>query len=134
MKAGNRSNDVISKTLPLSARVQKGLEITAEGRFRRKEVWGEGLTVLDGETAKLPLVKRKALAIKKILSEMPVMIKRRQQVILKIETSGLSVSNFGKALSEGREGESIRVEVGNSRNRRVVIGMIKKDGTVEPVY
>ena len=81
MKVENRSNEVISKTLPLSARAQKGLEITAEGRFRRKEVWGEGLTVLDGKTAKLPLVERKALAIKKVLCEMPVLIKEHELLV-----------------------------------------------------
>ena len=66
---------IVSKTLPLSARVQKGLQTVEESRLHKKSVWGEGLTVLDEETVKLPLVIRKALAIKKVLSEMPVGIK-----------------------------------------------------------
>ena len=60
--------EIVSKTLPYTARVQKGLELVQEGRFQEKPIWGKGLTVLDEETAKLPLVKRKDLAIKKVLS------------------------------------------------------------------
>lgn len=66
---------IVSKTLPLSTRVQRGLKVVEESRLHKKPFWGEGLTVLDEETVKLPLVKRKALAIKKVLSEMPVNIK-----------------------------------------------------------
>jgi formate C-acetyltransferase len=46
-----------------------------EGRFHKKKIWSEGLTVLNESTRKLPLVIRKALAIKKMLSEIPVVIK-----------------------------------------------------------
>lgn len=66
---------IVSKTLPLTARVQRRLKIVEESRLHKKPFWGEGLTVLDEESVKLPLVKRKALAIKKVLSEMPVNIK-----------------------------------------------------------
>ncbi len=66
---------IVSKTLPLSTRVQKGLKAVEESRLHKRETWGEGLTVLDEETVKLPLVKRKALANKKVFSEMPIDIK-----------------------------------------------------------
>lgn len=66
---------IVSKTLPLSARVQKGLKAVEDSRLHKRETWGEGLTILDEETMKLPLVKRKALANKKIFSEMPIDIK-----------------------------------------------------------
>ena len=66
---------IVSKTLPLSTRVLKGLKVIEESRLKKKPLWGEGLTVLNKETTKLPLVKRKALAIRKLLSEMPVDIK-----------------------------------------------------------
>ena len=67
--------EIVSKDLELSPRVQRGLKLAQEGRFQKKQLWEGGLfsTVLDEETARLPLVKRKALAIKKVLSEMPVM-------------------------------------------------------------
>ena len=73
--------EIISKTVPLSARVQKGLALIKESRYQKKARWGEGLTVLDEETVKLPLVKRKALAIKKILSEMPIDIKDYELIV-----------------------------------------------------
>ena len=58
--------NIVSKSIPLSERVQKGLKVIEDSRLHKKPVWGEGLTVLDEETVKLPLVKRKALAIKKV--------------------------------------------------------------------
>ncbi len=67
--------NIVSKSIPLSERVQKGLKVIEDSRLHKKPVWGEGLTVLDEETVKLPLVKRKALAIKKVFSEMPIHIK-----------------------------------------------------------
>lgn len=79
--------EIVSKTLPLTARAQKGLELIEKGRFQKKPSWGEGLTVLDEETAKLPLVKRKALSIKKVLSEIPVEIKEHELVVGSVVTS-----------------------------------------------
>ena len=72
---------IVNKTLPLSARVQKGLKVIEESRLHKKSLWGEGLTVLDEEIVKLPLVKRKALAIKKVLSEMPIDIKDYELIV-----------------------------------------------------
>lgn len=68
-------------SLPLSERVIRGLEVIEESRLRKKPAWGEGMSVLDEETVKLPLVKRKALAIKKIFSEMPMQIKSYELLI-----------------------------------------------------
>jgi formate C-acetyltransferase len=79
--------EIVSKTLPLSAKVQKGLELIEEGRFRKKPAWGEGLTILNDVTAKLPIVKRKALAIQKILSEIPVQIKEHELVVGSVVTN-----------------------------------------------
>ena len=67
--------------LPLSPRVQEGLRLVEAGRFSKKEEWGKNLSVLDGSSASLPLVKRKALAIEKVLSEMPVSIRRYELLI-----------------------------------------------------
>ena len=73
--------EIVSKTLPLSAKTQRGLELIQEGRFEKKPDWGEGLTVLNEETVGLPLVIRKALAIQKALSEIPVEIKEHELVV-----------------------------------------------------
>lgn len=81
MQIKKRAVAIVSKTLPLTTRVQKGLALIKESRYHKKTRWGEGLTVLDEETVKLPLVKRKALAIKKILSEMPIDIKDYELIV-----------------------------------------------------
>lgn len=73
--------EIVSKTVPLSARVQKKLKLITEGRYQKQTAWGKGLTVLDEETVKLPLIKRKALAIKKVLSEMPVEVEKNEPLV-----------------------------------------------------
>ena len=65
--------------------------------------------------------------------EPPVVIKRRQTVVMKIETDGLFVSALGVALSDGKVGEYIRVK-GSNRDARIVVGKVMPDGTVEPVF
>lgn len=65
-------------------------------------------------------------------AEPPVVIKRRQTVVMKIETGGLYVSAVGVALSDGKVGEYIRVKGPN--NSRIVVVKVKADGTVEPVF
>ena len=81
MQIKTRAVIIVSKILPLTTRVQKGLALIKESRYQKKPFWGEGLTVLDEETIKLPLVKRKALAVKKVLSEMPVDIKDHELIV-----------------------------------------------------
>jgi hypothetical protein len=73
--------EIVSDKLPLSPKVQKGLKLVEEGRYTKKETWGEGLSVLNTETAKLPLVIRKALAEKKVLTEMPVKISDHELIV-----------------------------------------------------
>ncbi len=65
-------------------------------------------------------------------AEPPVVIKRRQTVVMKIETGGLYVSAVGVALSDGKVGQYIRVKGPN--NSRIVVVKVKADGTVEPVF
>ncbi len=73
--------EMIREDLPLTDRVREGLTAVEESRLRKKPFWGEGLSVVDEETTKLPLVIRKGLAIKKVLSEMPVDIKRYELLV-----------------------------------------------------
>ena len=58
------SNEIITNEWPLSLRVQRGLQLAEEGRFHKKPSWDRGLTILNEDTKKLPLIKRKALAIR----------------------------------------------------------------------
>ena len=85
--------DIVSNTLELTPRVQKGLDLIQQGRFQEKEVWNVPLTVLNEETKKLVLVKRKALAIRKVLSEMPVRIEPYELLV------GFSVHNSVASLT-----------------------------------
>lgn len=64
----------------------------------------------------------------------PILIKRKQQVFLKIDKGGLYISALGEALEDGKVGDYIRVRRGLSRDGRIVMGCVKTDGTVEPVF
>jgi len=58
-------------------------------------------------------------------------IKRNENVIIRIEKPGLSVTAVGKAMQEGRAGEIIKVR--NVDSQRMILARVGKDGTVEPV-
>ncbi len=60
------------------------------------------------------------------------MIKRNQNVIIKIETGGLSVTAVGQALQRGAVGEHIKVR--NVDSQRIILTKINTDGTVEPIF
>jgi flagella basal body P-ring formation protein FlgA len=66
--------------------------------------------------------------------ESPKSIKRNQLVVIKIETAMLSISNIGQAQSDAAAGEFVKVKIGEGRETRIVIGKVKPDGTVEPVF
>jgi flagella basal body P-ring formation protein FlgA len=65
-------------------------------------------------------------------AEPPVVIKRGQTVVMEIETGGLYVSALGTALSDGKVGQFIRIKGPN--DSRIVVGKVKSDGTVEPIF
>jgi len=65
-------------------------------------------------------------------AEPPVVINRRQTVVMKIDTGGLYVSAVGVALSEGKVGQYIRVK--GPSNSRIIVGKVMADGTIEPVF
>jgi len=79
--------DIIRQNLELTPRIQKGLAIKNEDRFLERNLWLEELTVLNQDTIDLPLVGRKALAIAKVLNEMPVKIEDYELIV------GFSVHN-----------------------------------------
>ena len=66
--------------------------------------------------------------------ESPKSVKRNQLVVIKIETAMLSISNIGQAQNDAAAGEFVKIKIGEGRNTRTVIGKVKSDGTVEPVF
>jgi flagella basal body P-ring formation protein FlgA len=67
-------------------------------------------------------------------AQAPVVIKRRQTVMIRLETAMLYVSSFGEALEDGKVGQFIRVKVGDVRESRTVVGKVSPDGSVSPVF
>jgi flagella basal body P-ring formation protein FlgA len=65
----------------------------------------------------------------------PVLVKRQQQVILKIDTELLQISAHGEAMEDGRAGDLIRVRRGSrtTGDERFVVGRIMSDGTIQPI-
>lgn len=59
----------------------------------------------------------------------PTMVKRGETVVIVARTSGLEVRSEGKALSNGRVGEQIRVQ--NPKSKRIVDARITGRGTTE---
>lgn len=66
-------------------------------------------------------------------AEMPVVIKRRQTVLVKVETAGFYVSSFGEAMEDGKVDEFIRIKMNSGRNAKTIIGKVGSDGSVRPV-
>lgn len=88
--------DLVNNTLELTPRVRRGLDWIQQGRFREKEVWKVPVSVLDDETRKLSLVKRKALAIRTVLCEMPIRIEPYELIV------GCSVQNSVASITPSR--------------------------------
>jgi flagella basal body P-ring formation protein FlgA len=64
--------------------------------------------------------------------EPPVLLKRNQNVVIKIDRLGLLVTANGKAVQDGKVGECIRVQ--NVDSQRIIMAKVNEDGTVEPVF
>ena len=61
-----------------------------------------------------------------------VLLKRNQNVFIKIDRSGLVITAIGKSLQEGRAGEYIKVL--NIDSQRTIMAKVREDGSVEPVF
>ena len=84
-----------------------------------------------GLIAKRPLPAGTVLVPNMLESiEPPVILKRNQNVIIRIETPGFLVTAMGIALQDGRAGDYIKVR--NMDSQRIILARIKEDGTVEP--
>jgi flagella basal body P-ring formation protein FlgA len=62
----------------------------------------------------------------------PIIIKRNQKVILRIDMPGFLITAFGKAMQDGRAGEYIKVR--NVDSQRIILTRINEDGSVKPVF
>ncbi len=60
------------------------------------------------------------------------LIRRGEQVLMRIVGDGFQLTALGEALEDGRLGETIRVR--NVDSKRVVAARVAPDGTVEPLY
>ncbi|MBP7051099.1 MAG: flagellar basal body P-ring formation protein FlgA [Phycisphaerae bacterium] len=65
------------------------------------------------------------------VAQSPVVIRRNETVVIRIERPGLVVTAVGTVLQEGRTGECVKVR--NADSNRVIVCKVNADGTVEPV-
>jgi flagella basal body P-ring formation protein FlgA len=63
----------------------------------------------------------------------PVVIRRRQNVMVRIDSGLLYISAPGEAMDDGRVGDVIRVRRGQRPQERIIVCRVQADGTVEPV-
>jgi flagella basal body P-ring formation protein FlgA len=61
----------------------------------------------------------------------PIVCKRNQKVIIRIDMPGFLITAFGKAMQDGRAGEYIKVR--NVDSQRIILTKINEDGSVTPV-
>ncbi len=61
----------------------------------------------------------------------PIIVKRNQSVLIRIESPGFLITAAGTALQDGKAGEHVKVR--NADSRRVIIAKINADGSVEPL-
>lgn len=83
------------------------------------------------------LVTKRPLAVGTVLVsnmleslEPPVILKRNQNVVIRIERPGFLITAMGTAMQDGRAGDYIKVR--NTDSQRIILARIKEDGTVEP--
>ncbi len=67
-------------------------------------------------------------------AELPVLVNRRQMVLIKIETPVLLLTNIGEALSDGKVNDFIKVKMGPNRGGRIISARVRPDGTLEPYH
>lgn len=62
----------------------------------------------------------------------PIIAKRNQKVLIRIDGPWFLITAFGKAMQDGRAGEYIKVR--NVDSQRIILVKVKEDGSVEPVF
>ncbi len=62
----------------------------------------------------------------------PIIAKRNQKVVIRIDRPGFLITAFGKAMQDGRAGEYIKVR--NVDSQRIILVRVNEDGSVVPVF
>ena len=62
----------------------------------------------------------------------PIIVKRNQKVVIRIDRPGFLITAFGKAMQDGRAGEYIKVR--NVDSQRIILVRVNEDGSVVPVF
>jgi flagella basal body P-ring formation protein FlgA len=62
--------------------------------------------------------------------ETPIVLKRNQNVVIRIERPGFLITATGIAMQDGRAGDYIKVR--NTDSQRIISARINEDGSVEP--
>lgn len=62
----------------------------------------------------------------------PIITKRNQKVLIRVDMPGFLITTFGKAMQDGRAGEYIKVR--NVDSQRIFLARINEDGSVKPVF
>ena len=60
-----------------------------------------------------------------------IIVKRNQNVVIRVEKPGFLITAVGKTMQDGRAGEYIKVR--NMDSQRIIMAKINEDGSVEPV-
>jgi len=91
------------------------------------------LAGLYGMTAKRD-IKQDAVITEDMLAspKQQVLVRRNQNVLIKIDYSALTVTAIGKAMDDGKAGELIKVQ--NNDSKRIILAKVNQDGSVEPVF
>ncbi|MGB2863692.1 MAG: flagellar basal body P-ring formation chaperone FlgA [Sedimentisphaerales bacterium] len=61
----------------------------------------------------------------------PIIVKRNQSVVIRIEKPGFLITAAGKTMQDGRAGDYIKVR--NMDSQRIILARISEDGSAEPV-
>jgi flagella basal body P-ring formation protein FlgA len=60
-----------------------------------------------------------------------IVIERNQNVVIRVDNAGLTVTAMGKAIQPGSPGDCIKVR--NIDSQRIIMTKVNEDGTVEPI-
>ncbi|MEJ2705458.1 MAG: flagellar basal body P-ring formation chaperone FlgA [Sedimentisphaerales bacterium] len=64
-------------------------------------------------------------------SESPLVVKRNQRVVIRIEQPGFMITAVGIVLQDGKAGDHVRVR--NVDSQRIILARVNDDASVEPV-
>lgn len=117
--------------------IPKGTLITIDNITIKDEV--SNFPEPDGWTPPYGLIATRDLPANTVITEnsagVPkpeVLLKRNQNVVIKIDRPGLTATANGKVMQDGKIGEVIKVQ--NITSQTIIMAKVNEDGTVEPVF